>query len=89
MITMIKSEVRRILDIVVDLSQNDVKKDVLETEIISHSGGLPDVEVRNHLGELEWLNLVKEALPRPSHAEFRLWNVTEKGLQERSRQDHT
>ncbi len=26
---MIKSEVRRILDIVADLSQNDVKKDVL------------------------------------------------------------
>jgi hypothetical protein len=88
MITMIKSELRRILDIVADLSQNDVKKDVLETEIISHSG-LPDVEVRNHLNELEWLNLVKEALPRPSHAEFRLWNVTKKGLQDRSSQDAT
>ena len=85
---MIKSELRRILDIVADLSQNDVKKDVLETEIISHSA-LPDVEVRNHLNELEWLNLVKEALPRPSHAEFRLWNITEKGLQDKSRQDHT
>ena len=84
---MIKPEVRRILDIVADLSQNDVKKDVLETEIISHSG-LPAVEVRNYLNELDWLNLVKEALPRPSHAEFRLWNVTEKGLQDRSRQDH-
>ena len=89
MITMIKSEVRRILDIISNLSQNDVKKDVLETEIISRSG-LPAVEIRNYLGELEWLNLVKEALPRPSHAEYRLWNVTEKGLQDiRSRQDHT
>jgi predicted transcriptional regulator len=87
-IKMIKSEVRRILDIVADLSQNDIKKDVLETEIISHSG-LSDVEVRNYLNELEWLNLVKEALPRPSHAEYRLWNVTEKGLQDRSRQDRT
>jgi hypothetical protein len=85
---MIKSELRRILNIVADLSQNDVKKDVLETEIVSHSG-LSDVEVRNHLNELEWLHLAKEALPRPSHVEFRLWNVTEKGLQERSRQDHT
>jgi hypothetical protein len=86
---MIKSELRRILDIVADLSQNDIKKDVLETEIISHSG-LSAVEVRNHLNELEWLNLVKESsLPRPSHAEFRLWNVTEKGLQEGSSQDHT
>jgi hypothetical protein len=85
---MIMSEIRRILDIVADLSQNDVKKDILETEIISHSG-VPDIEVRNYLNELEWLNLVKEALPRPSHAEFRLWSVTEKGLQERSHQDHT
>jgi predicted transcriptional regulator len=57
---MIKSELRRILDIVADLSQNNVKKDVLETEIMSHSG-LPAVEVRNYLYELEWLNLVKEA----------------------------
>ena len=83
---MIKSEVRRIFDIVADLSQNDVKKYVLETEIISNSG-LPDVETRNYLNELEWLNLIKEALPRPSHADYRLWNLTEKGLQERSRQD--
>ena len=84
---MIKSEVRRILDIVADLSQNDVKKDVLETEIISKSG-LPDVETRNYLNELEWLNLIKEPLPRPRRADYRLWNVTEKGLQDRrSRQD--
>jgi hypothetical protein len=48
---MIKSELRRILNIVADLTQNDVKKDVLETEIVSHSG-LSDVEVRNHLNEL-------------------------------------
>ena len=85
---MIKSEIRRILDIVADLSQNNVKKDVLETEIISHSG-LPAVEVRNYLNDLQWLNLAKEALPRPSHAEYRLWNVTEKGLQDRSSRDHT
>jgi hypothetical protein len=85
---MIKSELRRILDIVADLSQNNVKKDVLETEIISHSG-LTAVDVRNYLGELEWMNLAKEALPRPSHAEYRLWNVTEKGLQERSSQNRT
>jgi predicted transcriptional regulator len=87
-ITMIKSELRRILNIIADLAQNNVKKDVLETEIISHSG-LSDVEVRNYLNELEWLNLAKEALPRPGHADFRLWNVTQKGLQERSRQDLT
>jgi hypothetical protein len=78
---MMKSELRRILAIVADLSKKDVKNDILETEIISHSG-LSALEVKNHLNQLEWLHLVKEAPPRPSHEEFRLWNVTEKGLQE-------
>jgi len=84
---MIKSELKRILDVVADLSQKDVKKDVLETEIISQSR-LADIEVRSHLNELEWLHLVKEsALPRPSHEEFRIWNITEEGLQELTHQD--
>ena len=88
---MIKSEVRkRILNIVADLSQNDVKKDVLETEIISQSG-LSAEEVRNYLFELEWQNLVKESSqPRPSHEDYRLWTITEKGLLQgrSSAQDH-
>ncbi len=83
---MIKSELRRTLDIVANLSQKDVKKDVLETEIISNSE-LTDLEVKSHLNELEWLHLVKEAVPTPNHEEFKLWNLTEKGLQELSRQD--
>ena len=53
-----------------------------------HSG-LPDVEVRNYLNDLEWLDLVKEALPRPSHAEFTLWYVIVGGLQDSSNHDHT
>jgi predicted transcriptional regulator len=89
MIMMIKYEVRRILDIVADLSENDIKKDVLETEILSHSG-LPAEQARNYLHELEWLHLVKESsLPTPTHAEYRLWNITEKGLQDRSHLDQT
>ena len=73
-----KSEVRRILNIVAGLSKNDVKKDVLETEIISQSG-LAAEETRNYLHELEWLHLVKESsVPTPKHAEFRLWNITKK-----------
>jgi predicted transcriptional regulator len=81
----IRGELRKILDIIADLAKNDVKKDVLETDIIAQSG-LLDVKVRNYLNELEWLHLVKEALPRPSHANLRLWGITEKGLQELSDQ---
>ena len=85
---MIESEERRILNIVADLSQKDIKKDILETEIISHSG-LSAVKVRNCLHNLEWQHLVKEAMPEPSHAEFRLWSITEKGLQVSPRHDIT
>jgi len=73
----------KILGIIAKLARNDVHKEVPETEIIALSE-LSESEVRNHLDDLEWLHLAKEALPKASHAEFRLWNVTEKGLQQLS-----
>jgi hypothetical protein len=76
-----KPELKKILGIVADLAENDIKKDVLETDIITRSG-LADVEVRKHLNDLEWLHLVKEVQPRPSRTDWRLWNITEKGLPE-------
>ena len=76
-----KPELKKILGIVADLAENDIKKDVLETDIITRSG-LADVEVRKHLNDLEWLHLVKEVQPRPSRTDWRLWNITEKGLRE-------
>ncbi|MEO9363248.1 MAG: hypothetical protein ABI348_05035 [Nitrososphaera sp.] len=86
-IIIIKPEAKRSLDIVAELSQNNVKKDVLETEIISHSGFAAE-EARNYLHELEWLHLVKESsVPTPTHAEYRLWSITEKGLQDRTHLD--
>lgn len=78
---MVKEQDLQILSIVAKLAHNDVNKEVLETDIIELSE-LSESEVRNHLNELEWLHLAKEASPKASRAEFRLWNVTEKGLQE-------
>jgi hypothetical protein len=74
-----KPELKKILGIVADLAENDVKKDVLETDITSCSG-LVDVDVRKHLNDLEWLHLVKEVQPRPSRTDWRLWTITETGL---------
>jgi hypothetical protein len=76
-----KPELKKILGIVAELAENDVKKDVLETDIITRSG-LADVEVRKHLNDLEWLHLVKEVQPRPSRTDWRLWTITENGLRE-------
>jgi len=78
---MVKGQDLQILGIVAKLAHNDVNKEVLETDIIEQSE-LPESEVRNHLNELEWLHLAKEASPKASRAEFRLWNITGKGLQE-------
>jgi hypothetical protein len=80
---MVKGQGLQILGIVAKLAHDDVNKEVLETDIIALSE-LSESEVRNHLNELEWLHLTKEASPNASRAEFRLWNVTEKGLQELS-----
>jgi hypothetical protein len=76
-----KPELKKILDIVADLAENEVKKDVLETDVITRSG-LADVEVRKHLNDLEWLHLVKEVQPRPSRTDWRLWTITENGLRQ-------
>lgn len=46
-----RPELKKILGIVAELAENDVKKDVLETSIIMRSR-LADVEVRNHLNDL-------------------------------------
>jgi hypothetical protein len=78
---MVKEQDLQILGIVAKLAHNDVNKEVLETDIIELTE-LPESEVRNHLNELEWLHLAKEASPKANRAEFRLWNITEKGLQE-------
>jgi hypothetical protein len=78
---MVKGQDLQILSIVAKLAHNDVNKEVLETDIIELSE-LSESEVRNHLNELEWLHLAKEGSSNASRAEFRLWNVTEKGLQE-------
>ena len=80
---MVKGQDLQILGIVAKFAHNYVNKEVLETDIIALSE-LSESEVRNHLNELEWLHLKKEASHNASRAEFRLWNVTEKGLQELS-----
>jgi hypothetical protein len=81
--TMVEAQDLQILSIVAKLAHNDANKEVLETDIIELSE-LSESEVRKHLNELEWLHLAIEASPKASRAEFRLWNVTEKGLQELS-----
>jgi hypothetical protein len=72
-------EVRNILNIIAELAQNDINRDVIESSIIARSA-LPDFDVQNSLNELRSKGLVKEVLPRPTGVEFKLWRITENGL---------
>ena len=58
---MVKGPDLKILGIVAKLTQNDTKKDVLETEIIALSE-LSESEVRNRLNELEWQTFSKRSI---------------------------
>ena len=72
-------EVRNILNIITELAQNDINRDVIESSIIARSA-LPDFDVQNSLNELRSKGLIREVLPRPAGVEFKLWRITENGL---------
>ena len=67
------------MHIISELAQNDIGRDVIESAIIARSA-LPDFDVQNSLNELRSRGLVREVLPRPSGVEFKLWRITENGL---------
>jgi hypothetical protein len=83
----IRPALRNILKVVGDLSKRDVNTNVVDTEVIQHSGGLYSAEVYDYLQELEILGLIKMVKPINDKKEkdvetFRLLNITEKGLVE-------
>jgi hypothetical protein len=84
----INQPLRNILEIVADLSHNNVNNNILDTAVAEYSY-LPAAKVNSCLAELSALGLIK-MLKRASDAEknkdryFRLLNITQKGLQELS-----
>jgi predicted transcriptional regulator len=69
---------RRILDILAEKSIRSVSTSVLDTAVIAASGLTAD-EVNTYLSQLESLGLVKLGI---KVSDFRLVNITEKGLEE-------
>ena len=68
---------RRILDILAEKSIRSVSTSVLDTAVIAASGLTAD-EVNTYLSQLESLGLVKLGI---KVSDFRLVNITEKGLE--------
>jgi Mn-dependent DtxR family transcriptional regulator len=83
----IRPALRNVLKVVGDLSKKDVTTNVVDTEVVQHSGGLSSAEVSDYLNELESLGLIKMVKPVNDKKEkdvetIRLLNITEKGLAE-------
>ena len=83
----IRPALRNILKVVGDLSKKDVNTNVVDTEVIQHSGGHSCAEVYDYLNELKLLGLIKMLKPISHRKEkdsetFRLLNITEKELAE-------
>jgi predicted transcriptional regulator len=84
----INQPLRNILEIVADLSHNNVNNNIFDTAVAEYSD-LSSTKVNCYLTQLSSLGLIK-MLKRVSDAEkdkdkyFRLLNITQKGLQELS-----
>lgn len=87
---MLRPELRTILNIIADKTENSTKKSVIDLAAIQESG-LPEFEVRKYINELEGLQMIAIGL-RASGADiegkpYRLINLTTKGLEELLDQD--
>jgi hypothetical protein len=83
----VRPVLRNLLKVVGDLSKRDINTNVVDTEVVQHSGGLSSAEVYDYLNELESLGLIKMVKPTSDEKEkdvetLRLLNITEKGLAE-------
>ena len=79
MSTPLRDELRNILNIVADLSHNDTNSSVKDIGVIEEAKPLPEDEVRNHLNELNSLELIRLDI-KVAGAGFRHLNITKEGI---------
>jgi hypothetical protein len=84
----IEPALRNVLEIVGDLSNQDVNANIVDTSVAQHDKVPSSTQVYDCLEELESLGLIKMLQPVPRLKEkkddqtFKLLNITERGLQE-------
>jgi predicted transcriptional regulator len=85
----INQSLRNVLEIIADLSHNDVNTNIFDTTVVEYSN-LPSAVVNNYLIELSSLGLIKMLKGTDDDAEnnknqyYRILNITRKGLRELS-----
>jgi predicted transcriptional regulator len=77
----IRDELRRILTIISDLTDNDTNTTVKDTQIIVEANR-PSKEVDEFLNGLQSLEYIKEYKFKPADADYKLYQITKKGKKE-------
>jgi predicted transcriptional regulator len=75
----LREELRNILNIIADISENNTETDVYDHAIIKRAN-LPPSEVNKYVNELRSLGLIIEVFPRPDGISFTLYRITREGL---------
>lgn len=76
-----RDELRRILTIISDLTQNDTNSIIKDTEIIAEANRQSD-EIEKDLNELQSLGLIKEDSSSPADVEYKMYKITREGINE-------
>ena len=76
-----RDELRRILTIISDLTQNDTNSIIKDTEIIAEANRLSD-EIEKDLNELQSLGLIKEDSSSPADVDYKMYKITREGINE-------
>jgi predicted transcriptional regulator len=75
-------ELRRILTIISDMTHNDTKTNVKDTQIIAEVNR-PSAEVENQLKELQSLGLIEQDTNSPTtNVEYKIYKITRNGVKE-------
>ena len=73
-------ELRRILTIISDLTNNDINSSVKDTKIITEANR--QYEVEKYLNQLQSLSLIKEDSSKTTGVDYRMYRITREGINE-------
>ena len=76
-----RDELRRILTIISDLTQNDTNSIIKDTEIIAEANRLSG-EIEKDLNELQSIGLIKEDSSSPADVDYKMYKITREGINE-------
>ena len=73
-------ELRRILTIISDLTNNDINSSIKDTKIITEANR--QYEVEKYLNQLQSLGLIKEDSSKTTGVDYRMYRITREGINE-------